>query len=205
MQHNPLPDTPWHVGCVKKEENDPRRHKARCIYLVEGVCHQGKLRTYMQRCPGSSHCKYYAEDESMAHDVYLKTRSVEEEILDKERKKWLRGKLTTGGTISYSNVKDSKSNKLIFSGIESLNMLDINLPQGYSEWIPNEEKLQNLLEYYNQYRKMDKPIVVEVRNDKYYLKSNYLQYYVSKKLGKKWIKATMENKLANGKKPHKKK
>ena len=31
MDEKRLPDTPWHVGFVKKEEDDPRRHKARCI------------------------------------------------------------------------------------------------------------------------------------------------------------------------------
>lgn len=28
--YNKLSDTPWHVGYTKKDENDPRRHKARC-------------------------------------------------------------------------------------------------------------------------------------------------------------------------------
>ncbi len=37
MENNKLPDTPWHVGYAKKEESDPRRHKARCIYLKEGI------------------------------------------------------------------------------------------------------------------------------------------------------------------------
>ena len=43
MDEKRLPDTPWHVGFVKKEEDDPRRHKARCIYYAEGVCYQGKM------------------------------------------------------------------------------------------------------------------------------------------------------------------
>lgn len=32
MDANQLPDMPWHIGFVKKDEWDPHRHKARCIY-----------------------------------------------------------------------------------------------------------------------------------------------------------------------------
>ena len=55
---NKLPDTPWHVGFAKKEEDDPRRHKARCIYYNVGNCkYKGG------KCSGSAHCKRYSEDE----------------------------------------------------------------------------------------------------------------------------------------------
>lgn len=58
MDHKRLPDTPWHIGYVKKDENDPRRHKARCVYNDGDKCKN----PYMLRCVSSSHCKYYAED-----------------------------------------------------------------------------------------------------------------------------------------------
>lgn len=32
MDANQLPDMSWHIGFVKKDEWDPHRHKARCIY-----------------------------------------------------------------------------------------------------------------------------------------------------------------------------
>ena len=51
-----LPDTPWHVGFAKKQEDDPRRHKARCIHL-----RYDKSCGFMSKCIGSSHCDYYAE------------------------------------------------------------------------------------------------------------------------------------------------
>ena len=92
MDEKRLPDTPWHVGFVKKEEDDPRRHKARCIYYAEGVCYQGKMGCFLRKCPGSSHCKYYAESESMAEEVYLKTRSIEEERTDQMQKNLFQGK-----------------------------------------------------------------------------------------------------------------
>ena len=85
MESRKLPDTPWHVGYTKKEEDDPRRHKSRCIYKQRNICHQGKSSAYMLRCPGSSHCKFYAESEAMAEDVYARTRSVEEEHADHMR------------------------------------------------------------------------------------------------------------------------
>lgn len=200
MQNNQLPDTPWHIGCVKKEESDPRRHKSRCIYLQGGICKQGKLRCFGQRCPGSSHCKYYAESEQMAQDVYLKTRSVEEEFEDKKKERLLKGKISGSKTISYEN---SKTPSLIFTGIESLHISEINLPPRYKDVIPPADDIQTMMEYYNQHRKIDKPIIVEVKDGKYYLKDNYLQYYISKKVGKKWVKATIDNKIKKTKKKRK--
>jgi len=37
VENNRLPDTPWHVGYAKKQENDPRRHKARCIHYRDSL------------------------------------------------------------------------------------------------------------------------------------------------------------------------
>ena len=58
MQSNHLPDTPWHIGYAKKKDNDPRRHKSRCIHLEEGICHARGI-----RCPGSAHCTSYCEND----------------------------------------------------------------------------------------------------------------------------------------------
>ena len=44
-----LPDTPWHMGYVKKEQQDPRRHKSRCIYLKSGNCECGKYSDYKEK------------------------------------------------------------------------------------------------------------------------------------------------------------
>ncbi|MCI5620712.1 MAG: hypothetical protein MR355_04000 [Lachnospiraceae bacterium] len=56
-----LPDTPWHVGYIKKEEDDPRRHKARCIHNVDGECRSTCSNYYRETCGGSSHCDDYSE------------------------------------------------------------------------------------------------------------------------------------------------
>lgn len=54
-----MPDTPWHVGYALKKENDPRRHKARCIHYDKGLCKYGDM-----KCCGSAHCQYYGEKET---------------------------------------------------------------------------------------------------------------------------------------------
>mgnify|MGYP003403197891 CR=1 FL=1 len=56
-----LPDTPWHVGYAKKAEDDPRRHKVRCIHNVDGKCNSSRSNYYMETCGGSSHCADYSE------------------------------------------------------------------------------------------------------------------------------------------------
>lgn len=62
MMINKLPDTPWHVGFAKKEEEDPRRHRARCVHYNAGDCkHIGG------KCRGSAHCKHYSEDDKERH------------------------------------------------------------------------------------------------------------------------------------------
>jgi len=56
-----LPDTPWHIGFAKKDIDDPRRHKSKCLYLNSNICECNQCETYLLKCPGSSHCRYYAE------------------------------------------------------------------------------------------------------------------------------------------------
>lgn len=58
MPYSKLPDTPWHIGYIRRDEMDERRHKSRCVYNDGKLCNNA----YMTYCYGSSHCKYYAED-----------------------------------------------------------------------------------------------------------------------------------------------
>lgn len=60
-ENKQLPDTPWHVGYALKEEDDPRRHKARCRYNVDGICKRTASGSFMLKCAGSAHCKFYNE------------------------------------------------------------------------------------------------------------------------------------------------
>ena len=51
--------TPWHVEQVHNEdENDPRRHRKRCIYFDKDARHCKKQ---YGMCVGAAHCKYYKE------------------------------------------------------------------------------------------------------------------------------------------------
>ena len=63
-------DTPWHIGYAKKEEDDPRRDKRRCIFLEKGRCTNGQSGAFAMRCPGSSHCGQYREE--YREDEYIK-------------------------------------------------------------------------------------------------------------------------------------
>lgn len=47
----------WHKEFLHKKEDDPRRHKYRCIYYrVDGSC-----RYRLDQCTGSSHCTHYKD------------------------------------------------------------------------------------------------------------------------------------------------
>ena len=204
MDEKRLPDTPWHVGFVKKEEDDPRRHKARCIYYAEGVCHQGKMGCFLRKCPGSSHCKYYAESESMAEDVYLKTRSIEEERADQMQETLFQGKAEIKHELQpQENTKQPEETTQQscerFSGIESIRFKEIVFTENYKQWKPDPYELEKLMKYYEEHKKLDKPVLVKIKNGRYKLKDNFLQYYVAKKLHKTWVKATMDAKYLNGK------
>lgn len=56
-----LPDVPWHIGYTKKAENDPRRHKSRCIHYKCGTCTSICTAYCNMHCPGSAHCNAYKE------------------------------------------------------------------------------------------------------------------------------------------------
>ena len=75
METKKVPDTPWHIAFIKKDENDPRRHKARCFYYQNRECHCVRSSYYTLECPGSSHCTNYREDEETTQDI----RSIQEE------------------------------------------------------------------------------------------------------------------------------
>ncbi|TCT14592.1 hypothetical protein EDC18_10573 [Natranaerovirga pectinivora] len=63
INNKKLPDTPWHIGYAVKEEDDPRRHRARCVYYDNSnkKCITHKSRYFMVKCGGSAHCNYYSE------------------------------------------------------------------------------------------------------------------------------------------------
>lgn len=70
-------DVGFHVGFVTKAEDEPRRHKSRCVYFQEGKCMCGKLRCYTCKCPGSAQCSQYSETEPESLEYILEKRAEE--------------------------------------------------------------------------------------------------------------------------------
>lgn len=83
-----LPDTHWHVGYAKKKEDDPRRHKARCVHNQNGPCSTTRSYYYGQRCGGSSHCSEYALSMS-DYKKSLDDRKTAEEIAYDNQQKYI--------------------------------------------------------------------------------------------------------------------
>lgn len=79
VDNNKLPDTPWHIGYAKKQEDDPRRHKARCIHYRDGQC--GWRANYSGKCVGSSHCMDYSE----SHEDFKKLQEGRKTVEQIER------------------------------------------------------------------------------------------------------------------------
>ena len=81
-----LPDTPWHIGYAKKDEEDPRRHKSRCIfYRKDKTCKCGKSPYYMFNCGGSAHCRYYKENEEQNSEKVEQDAKLKKQIKRAER------------------------------------------------------------------------------------------------------------------------
>jgi len=97
-----LPDTPWHVGYAKKAEDDPRRHKSRCIHNMNGKCNSSRSHYYKGTCGGSSHCEEYSE----TYEDYKKKaeeRKTVEEIEHDNIEKYKAGLIRKKSSIAKSN------------------------------------------------------------------------------------------------------
>lgn len=194
MESKKLPDTAWHIGYTKKEDEDPRRHKSRCIYKQESICHNGKSGAYLLRCPGSSHCIFYAENKKMAEKVYQKTRSIEEERRDKARGSLFAGKAKIQSD-KLENKSSSKPSLHKENGIVYINMADIIISAEYFKWTPtlkDRRTISKLVESYKLLHTLGKPITVLRKSGAYYLTDGIIQYYAAKKLCLIRIKAIIK-------------
>lgn len=82
-----LPDTPWHLGYAKKAEDDPRRHKSRCIHNQGGICTSTRSHYCQEKCGGSSHCGDYSESNE-AYEELLESKKTVEELARDNREKY---------------------------------------------------------------------------------------------------------------------
>lgn len=83
---NQLPDTPWHVGSPKMKESDHRRLNKWCVHYDLSFCTEPRSGCYMLKCAGSSHCKFYAEDEKTSKKIERDNRTQTEIDVEKRRK-----------------------------------------------------------------------------------------------------------------------
>lgn len=121
----------------------------------------GMCRFYCVRCFGSAHCDHYKE----------KTTAFTDERISQPV--FLKPKLVS------------------FEGVKNISIDDIRVDSKFLCKSPDKEKVEQLIQYYKMNRKMDKPIVVSIANNKYVLKDKYLRYYVAKKLNLREIPAEM--------------
>ena len=61
MNISQMSGIPWHVESLKKDDNDDKRHKSRCVYYKNKKCLSIKSPNYALKCGGSSHCSNYRE------------------------------------------------------------------------------------------------------------------------------------------------
>lgn len=83
-----LPDTPRHIGYSKMKESDQRRLNKRCVHYDASICRAPKSGYYLLRCGGSSHCRFYAEDEKTSKRIMRNTRT-QTEIEAENRRKYV--------------------------------------------------------------------------------------------------------------------
>ena len=161
--------TPWHVNRFTREEGDKRRHKSRCKFYNKA---SGFCRKRHHECRGSAHCKYYDEakvvEELKSNDSAMTRVSAKTDI-SAPKPKWT-------------------------SGIKSIPIDQIIVPDTFIT--PSKNKIDKLVEYYNEHKRLDKPIVVSYYGDKYFLEDKYLRYYVARQLGLKKIDAKLYSRSA---------
>ena len=134
MENNKLPDIPWHVGYTKKKESDPRRHKARCRHLKDGICRCGYDGCYTQKCGGSSHCTHYSEK---LNDVEERREELRLAMAIRDNFAQPKGKII----IEITFYRGKKYYKIYLSESESLLV-------PYKPYITKQE----ILSYIKQYR-----------------------------------------------------
>ncbi len=149
-------------GITYVHKKDERRHRKWCVhYHKDGSC------AYMSRCGGSAHCGFYGEEEAENRregvSTIERTKAVIQELKKEEAEE--------------------------FVGVRTIKIKEIVVPEKFLKQPPSSQKVAELRAYYEEHKKMDKPIYVSIKDGKYYLEDKYLRYYVMKELDKTWIRA----------------
>lgn len=158
---NRMVGTPWHVERFEREEGDARRHRSRCKYY--GGKPDGHCRFFNGRCHGTAHCRYYDE-----------TAERKESTMPKGR---------------FVGVREIP--KSAFTGIQLIQMKDIELNSKFENKQPKKNKIDDCIKYYREHGELDKPVVISCSGSKYRLEDKYLRYVAAKQLCLKEIPAEM--------------
>lgn len=157
------------TGITYVHKKDARRHRKHCKhYFSDGSC------SYMSKCCGSAQCMFYEEEEQKTGVGRNMT------VPQRECKR-----------SNENTIIEVKNNEKVepFSGTRNIRISDIVIPKKYLRMKPDAEKVKAIEDYYQEHKRMDKPIYVSISYGKYILEDKYLRYYVAKELGKTWIKA----------------
>ena len=164
-----LTGSPWHVEKMTRQEGDEKRHKSRCINYKGKESNQ--CRIFGGRCHGSAHCSYYREIQS-------------NHTMDSSKKK------TEDLTNSQSGTKKKAD---IFHGVKYLKLDEVYITKAFKSVQPKQSKIENVEKYFKQHGRLDKPIIVTINNNKYYIEDGYLRYIVARDNGMKDIPCEMGN------------
>jgi len=121
-------------------------------------------------------------------------------VRTKCRKLYFKAKLRLSTNCNHRKIPSSqKKQRNSLANDFSIRFKEIVVTENYKQWKPDPYELEKLMKYYEEHKKLDKPVLVKIKNGRYKLKDNFLQYYVAKKLHKTWVKATMDAKYLNEK------
>lgn len=146
---------------------------------------EGDERRHRSRCiyynKHEKHCsKYYSTCYGASHCPYYEVEEKEQYEVKKVQSK-------------------SKEQKKSFVGIKVVPIEEVVVGRRFQT--PSQKKIDEIIDYYERYGKLDKPVIVSCSGDKYLLQDKYLRYYVAKKIGLKRIPIKMNenDKLINKK------
>ena len=137
------PDTPLHVGFAYKDEDDPRRHKSRCIYYDKNTkyCTTARSSYCGAKCGGSAQCMAYAEKRTeeviKSENEFKKSFRVARGQTTQNQNK----SVTLGDSVAIKNVFTGKVQTYIMTEIlgkpTGLTSLCLGHEVGYEFWYDN--------------------------------------------------------------------
>lgn len=180
MYNVKMSDTQWHIGYAKKKDDDPRRHKARCVYYhkMDGICKMKTNTCSGKKCPGSSHCKFYSEEQSKS-----------ESLISSKDDSNSGTTLQTKTVSRNSRLMDKLSDAVSFEGIKELSVDEIRATEKYRQWKPIQAEIKACISYYKQNNKFKECVEVFVKNNHYYVCGGFVSLYVAtRQLKLKYVK-----------------